>query len=151
MPNTFIHDLIKNKPFYSLPSTATVQKAAEVMAQAKVGAVMIVDDVALLGIFTERDLLTRIVAEGRDPKKVKLADVMSQKPAHLYPSSRVAHAIEVMSKYGFRHVPIIDEHDGHIVGMVSIRDLYAKLQRNMQIEIEQRDAYIANTGYGTGT
>jgi CBS domain-containing protein len=106
-----------------LRGTATVTEAAQRMLQARQAAVLVVDAGGkLTGIFTERDLLTRVVGRGLDPKSTTLAAVMTPNPEVLSPRDRVAYAVHCMRVAGYRTVPLVDA-DGRPVGIVTVSDV----------------------------
>ncbi len=90
------------------------------MKQNKFGAVMVVENGKLVGIFTERDALYRVVAEGHDGQILPLAKVMTRNPQTIDPDRPLVDALNLMHASGFRHVPVVE--DGRPVGMVSARD-----------------------------
>jgi CBS domain-containing protein len=96
-----------------------VSKAAKLMANKDVGAVMVVDDERLVGIFTERDVVFRVVAQGLDAQKTRLADVMTPAPDTVDPDKPFGSALLMMHEKGFRHLPVV--RDGKVVGIVSSR------------------------------
>jgi CBS domain-containing protein len=107
----------------SLNETATVMDAAHRMVQAHQAAVLVVDARGkLTGIFTERDLLTRVVGRGIDPKVTALSAVMTPNPEVLSLRDRVAYAVHCMSVAGYRTVPLVDA-DGKPVGIVTVSDV----------------------------
>ena len=101
-------------------SDITVLKAAKRMAKRKVGAVLIVDNDELVGIFTERDALFRVIAKGLDPNDTTLAEVMTPTPQTIDPEKSFGFALLTMYEKGFRHLPVIER--GKLVGMVSARN-----------------------------
>ena len=103
-----------------VPGTMSVREAAELMKSKRYGAVLIVDGEELLGIFTERDAVFRVIAMGRDPETTKLADVMTKSPQTISSEKTFGHAMLMMHEGAFRHVPVIDH--GKLVGMVSSRN-----------------------------
>jgi len=106
-----------------LRESATVAEAAQRMREARQAAVLIVDGGGrLAGIFTERDLLTRVVGRGLDPKAVTLAPVMTRDPEVLSLRDRVAYAVHCMSVAGYRTVPLVDG-DRRPVGIVTVSDV----------------------------
>jgi len=109
----------RRKLLIAAPQTS-VSKAAKMMADKQVGALLVVDDERLIGIFTERDALYRVIACGLDPHKTPLADVMTQKPKTVAPEKSFGYAMTVMHANGFRHLPVIE--DGKPIGIVSARD-----------------------------
>jgi CBS domain-containing protein len=106
-----------------LRETATVTEAARGMLQARQAAVLVVDARGrLTGIFTERDLLTRVIGQGTDPKATALSAVMTPNPEVLSLRDRVAYAVHCMSVAGYRTVPLVDA-DGKPVGIVTVSDV----------------------------
>lgn len=106
-----------------LRDTATVTEAAHRMLQARQAAVLIVDATGrLTGIFTERDLLTRVIGRGLDPKATALSAVLTPNPEVLSLRDRVAYAVHCMSVAGYRTVPLVDA-DGRPVGIVTVSDV----------------------------
>ena len=108
-----------------VPVTASVgimvSEAARLMQQRHVGAVMVVDGAGkLVGVFTERDALFRVLAEGRDGATTPIADVMTANPLTIAPDKHFAHALHMMHEGAFRHVPVVE--NGKPIGMVSARD-----------------------------
>ena len=97
-----------------------VCKAAKLMALKKVGAIMVVEDERLVGIFTERDVVFRVVARGLDAQTTPLSEVMTPEPLTVSPEKPFGYALVVMQENGFRHLPVVE--DGKPVGMVSSRN-----------------------------
>jgi len=117
-----IRDVIRNREPYSTNATATVQEAAEFMAARNIGAVCVVDDAGkLLGVFSERDVLKRIVVAGRNPHNVRVGEVTSELRAVIRCDETPHQALERMELAGTRHLPVVDGE--RWVGMLSIRDL----------------------------
>jgi CBS domain-containing protein len=143
-----IPDVVRDQTLYKLPPTASARDAAKVMGANKVSGVLVVEGERLVGIFTERDLTARVVATGRDPDMTKLAEVMTPRPDVLAPDDAALDALEKMRMRHYRHLPVVD--NGKIVGMVSIRDLYAAAKLELEREVRQREAFIFDTGYGAG-
>ena len=106
----------------SIHPGATVHVAACVMTRANCGSVLIIDThSALLGILTERDLMTRVLAKGVNPAVATARDVMTPKPTCVLPETMVSEAVVIMLERGFRHLPIVNAQ-GRILGVFSIRD-----------------------------
>jgi len=102
------------------PPETTVSKAAKLMANKNVGAVMVVEKESLVGIFTERDAVFRVIARGLDAQTTRLADVMTTAPQTVDPDKTFGYALLMMHENGFRHVPVIE--NGKPVGIVSARN-----------------------------
>jgi CBS domain-containing protein len=96
-----------------------VSKAAKLMAAKNVGAILVVEDGKLVGIFTERDVVCRVVAQGLDPRVTAVAAVMTCAPFTVDPDTPFGYALVVMQENGFRHLPVVQ--DGKPVGIVSSR------------------------------
>ena len=117
-----IKDVIRNREPYSTNANTTVQEAAEFMAARNIGAVCVLDDAGqLLGVFSERDVLNRIVVPGRDPHSVSVGEVTSELRAVIRSDETPHQALERMEESGTRHLPVMDGE--RWVGMLSIRDL----------------------------
>ena len=101
---------------------ASIYETAQIMTQARCGSVLIVDaEGAMLGIFTERDLLTKVVAKALDPKLAKVSEVMTRNPVAVPPETFVSDAVLLMRKHGFRHLPLVSP-TARLIGVFSLRD-----------------------------
>ena len=106
----------------SVGPTATVHEAACVMTRAGCGSVLVIDTGNhMLGILTERDLMTRVLAKALDPAKTAVDSVMTKGPRTIGPDVKVADAVLIMIERGFRHLPIVTDA-GKILGVFSVRD-----------------------------
>ena len=115
-----IRDVMEHEKLLTAAPGTTVREAAKLMARRKVGAVMVVEDGKLVGIFTERDAVSRVLARDRDARATKLADVMTADPLTVGPDKSFGYALLMMHEHGFRHVPVIE--NGKLVGVVSARN-----------------------------
>ena len=115
-----IRNLMEQKKFLAAPPETTVSHAARLMAGKNVGAIMVVENERLVGIFTERDAVFRVIAQGRDAKTTPLTDVMTTAPKTLDPGKSYGHALLLMQENGFRHVPVIE--NGRPIGIISSRN-----------------------------
>jgi CBS domain-containing protein len=98
----------------------TVAAASRLMREKRVGAILVLENGRLAGIFTERDALFRVIAEGRSPEQTSLGQVMTHNPRTIAPDRPFGHALHLMYEGEFRHVPVVE--DGRPLGMVSARD-----------------------------
>jgi len=122
MPNA--HAILDRKADTSvatLPPDATVLDAARLMNDRRIGSVLVVEDDRVVGIFTERDVLVRVVAAKRDPATTNLIDVMTTPVACATPNTRTDELRSVMREKRIRHIPVVD--DGRLLGIVSIGDV----------------------------
>ena len=114
-------DLIANQNPLTLAASATVQHACACMRERKVGAVLVIDrNRHLLGIFTGRDAVGRVLAEGKDPNTTQIGDVMTRDPRSLSPENAAIDALRLMYDVGCRHIPIVI--GGRLLGVVSRAD-----------------------------
>ena len=144
MSNRSIRDVIAEQEPITASESITVSAAAQLMKRNEVGAVMVVEEGRLVGVFTERDALFRVLAEGRDTLTTRLADVMTRNPATILPDRPFAEALHIMYEGGFRHVPVVE--DGRPVGMVSARDALGPELEDFVYEMlrqEQRQDVLA--------
>ncbi|WP_394756394.1 cyclic nucleotide-binding/CBS domain-containing protein [Rhodoferax sp.] len=115
-----IKSIMERKKFLTAPPETTVSHAARLMAKRNVGAVLVVANEHLLGIFTERDAVFRVIAKGRDANTTSLTEVMTVEPKTLDPGKTYGHALLLMQENGFRHVPVVE--NGRPVGVISSRN-----------------------------
>lgn len=115
-----IRSVMERKNFIAAAPTDTVSHAARLMATHVAGAVLVVEDHQLIGIFTERDVVFRVIALGRDPKTTVLREVMTTEPKTLGPTQSYGHALVIMQENGFRHVPVVEA--GKAIGIISSRN-----------------------------
>ncbi len=122
MTERTVFQSITQRHLVSLQPHASVWEAACVMTRANCGSVLIMDTVGtLLGILTERDLMTRVLAKAVDPKATLVSDVMTPNPQCVGPDMKVAEAVVIMIERGFRHLPIVSPQN-KILGVFSVRD-----------------------------
>ncbi len=122
MAERTVFQSMSQKHVVSLGSHASVWDAACVMTRANCGSVLIVDTPGtLLGIVTERDLMTRVLAKALNPEKTMVSEVMTRSPYCVTPETRVSDAVLIMIERGFRHLPIMNVQ-GKILGVFSVRD-----------------------------
>jgi len=115
----------------------TVLEAALLMKKTGKGALLVVEGTRLVGIFTERDALFRVIAGGRDPATTRMADVMTAHPQTIQADEPFLHAMRVMHKGGFRHLPVVE--DGRPLGVVSARDALDDDMYELRVDLSQRE------------
>ena len=148
MVQKIIPDVISSQKLQTLDPDATVRSAASVMGLNRISAILVLKNDRLTGIVTERDLTAKVLANGLDPEETKISDVMTPNPDCLSPDDSPNSALQIMSERGYRHLPVLDGEK--VVGMVSIRDLYAYVKNSLEEDVRQRDAFMFETGYGAG-
>ncbi len=143
-----IREILSGGPVIALPGSATALEAARKMVEAKVGALLVVDSrSAPLGIFTERDLMLRVVVALRDPHAVPLQEVMTKNLFIAFPEQRVNDVAREMQERHIRHLPVVER--GVVIGMLSLRDLLRAHLSEEHQEVEVLRAYIQGEGRPT--
>ena len=132
-----LREVVAHQKVLKAASSMTVREAAIKMAEQKVGAMLIHDKDRLTGIFTERDVLNRVVAKKLDPDTTTLAQVMSPDPRTISADKPLSHALVMMYEGGYRHVPVVD--GSKVIGMVSARDALGQELVEFEDELERRD------------
>ncbi|MCI0686934.1 MAG: CBS domain-containing protein [Sporichthyaceae bacterium] len=120
-----VRDVMTPDPI-ALPSTATLVDAARTMRDNSIGDVLVGSDGPLRGVVTDRDIVTRAIADGMDPTTTSVGDICSPEVVTVTPDQEVAEVLELMRSHAIRRVPVVDE-TGHPVGMVTIGDLAVEL------------------------
>ena len=115
-----VRTVMERKKLLTASPETTVSKAAKMLARREVGAVMVVEHQRLVGIFTERDAVFRVIARGRDPQTTRLADVMTAAPQTVDPDKSFGYALLLMYENSFRHLPVVE--NGKLIGIVSARN-----------------------------
>jgi CBS domain-containing protein len=137
MNTDLVRGIVRGRSVIVQSPTATVRDAARVMADHGIGAVPVVEGRHLIGIFTERDVVTRVVAAGRSPDRTRLEQVMTRRPETVSVDCPLVEALHVMISGGFRHLPVMAR--GEVVGVISIRDIPAEYHLLRQTWIEAKD------------
>ena len=122
MLRRIIPDVIREQQVIYLGGQATARQAAKLMRKHNVGAVLIIEDEALKGILTVNDMTYRVIAEGLDPDKTLLGEVMTPGPDTVSSDTTAIDALRLMQAGGYRHLPVVD--GGRVLGVVSRRDFY---------------------------
>jgi len=133
-------DLIKNQEIYQAEMGQTVMETVCAMVEHNIGAVPVVHNGKLVGIFSERDLMKRVVAEGRNPGSTCLAEVMTDDPLTLNLTEELETCMALMRQHSFRHLPVC--HEGQLVGIVSLRDILLHDLDEKDDEVRMMRAYI---------
>ena len=134
-----ISSVIEPRMLVAAPPGMSVCEAAKLMREAKVSAVLVVESERLIGIFTERDAVHRVLAPGRDPATTCLGDVMTRNPKCVSPDDPFGYALILMHDNGFRHTPVVE--DGHPIGVVSARNALDPDLEEFTAEAARREHY----------
>ena len=138
-----IRDLITNRTIHYVQPSQTVLEAASYMVDRNVGAVPVLDGSKLVGIFSERDIMRRVVTEGRNPLTTRICDVMTTELHTLEPSASSEEAMCLMQNHGVRHLPVCEGRT--LVGFLSLRDLLRCHLDEKSGEAEMMRAYIESS------
>jgi len=136
----------KPKPV-SLKADNTVFEAVEIMTEKAIGAVGVVDnDNVVIGIMTERDLMTRLLAGGKDPQKTKISEIMTTEVRVANEDDNLLEWLRIMSNERFRHLPVVDEK-GRIVNMMSQGDFVSYTWPELMGRVKETAKASFNSGY----
>lgn len=140
-----VRDLLvrKGTAVVAVPPHATVLDAAHVMNDKGIGGVVVLDDGKLVGIFTERDIMRRVVAATRDPATTLVSDVMTTECLTIMPDVQIAVCRAMMSTRRIRHLPVM--HEDGLVGMITSGDVLAFEVAEAEAQIEQLEKYVFDT------
>ena len=138
-----VRDIVHDRELFHVEESSTVAEVARKMAELHVGAILVLSNGRLAGVFSERDIMHRIVLEGRDPNHTVVRQVMSTNLTTVDELATLEEAMELMSTHGYRHLPVMRAN--HAVGFLSMRDLMKyELERKTE-ELHHMRAYIHGT------
>jgi CBS domain-containing protein len=128
-------------------SGVTVAETVRVMAEADIGAIAIREGTKIVGVFTERDLLRRVVAPGLDAARTPIREVMTRDMVTVIDSTSVAEAAAVMRAHRMRHLVVVDEH-GDYLGILAQRHLLYDLMGDLSLKVNDLETYVMADGAG---
>lgn len=129
---TTLRELVKDRRLYSIEDNQTVLEAARYMMEHNVGAVPVLREGRLAGIFSERDIMNRVVAVGRTPGTTAVSEVMTANPRAVAADESIEECLFIMREFGFRHLPVVD--GAELKGLVSLRDVLMHQARELERE-----------------
>jgi len=138
---------IASVPATTVSPETTVLEAARLMSKMRIGAVAVVEQDRLCGIFTERDLMTRVVAEARDPKTIPVGEVMTGDAATAYDDMSFGDALRLMVDRHIRHLPIIDA-ERRVRGILSVRNVLQHRLEDLSNQLDSVVNYFSADGIG---
>ena len=138
---------IARTPLVTVHPDTKVMEAVRTMDQESIGAVAVTDGNVLVGIFSERDLMLRVVSGKRDPEHTRIGDVMTSPVETIRRESTADDALKVMLDKHIRHLPIV-EKDGRLAGMISIRSLLHDKVEDLTVQLDSLEAYFTADGCG---
>lgn len=136
-----IFDLVKNREVYFVDPGRSVLDTVRYMVARNIGAVAVVKDEELVGIFSERDLMKRVVGPGHDPLQISVREVMTADPVVVSPHEHIKDCIRLMRENSFRHLPVCDGKK--LQGLISLRDLILHDLAEKDGEVQAMRAYIS--------
>lgn len=139
MFDLLVSDVMEAETALKLGPDVTVSVAARYMSEANTGVAMVLNQGQLVGIFTERDALFRVIAQGRDAQSTRLADVMTANPLTVSPDRTYGYALVVMQEKGIRHLPVIK--DGQPIGILASRNAMDPELEEFASEANRRQAF----------
>jgi CBS domain-containing protein len=131
----------KGKALWSIPPDATVFEAIKLMAERNIGALLVLQDGKLVGLFTERDYARKIALQGKSSKETRVREIFTGVVITVKPQDSVEDCMKLMTEHRVRHLPVVDK--GNVVGIVSIGDLVNWTISTQDAQIAQMEQYIA--------
>jgi len=138
-----ICDLLRNQVPISAEVHQTVLEVASAMVEHNIGAVPVLQEGQLTGIFSERDLMSRVVVGGKDPARTPVREVMTEDPLTVAPNDTVETCMTLMKRHGFRHLPVCAGRE--LKGVVSLRDILLQNLDEKDDEVRMMRAYLHST------
>jgi len=139
-----VMEVLSNRELYSVEPHLTAAEVAHRMAELRVGAILVIKDGELKGLFSERDFLVRVVVGGRDAERTPVADVMTSNVASIEETASLEDAMETMRVHNCRHLPVM--RNGRVTGFLSMRDLMNFALEQKTEELHHMRAYIHSSG-----
>ncbi len=138
-----VQDVLRDKGsnVHTIPAHATAMEAIQKMNQHKIGALVVMQDDQIVGMFTERDVLRRVVAVDRRPDEIRLVDVMTANVVCCSPSTDLDEISSIMKERRIRHIPVCND-EGKLLGMISIGDVNAQHASHQAMTIHYLSDYI---------
>ncbi|GAB4491431.1 MAG: CBS domain-containing protein [Thermodesulfovibrionales bacterium] len=133
---------MKTKGFWTVDPDTTAFEALKIMAEADVGALLVVRGHSLLGIFTERDYSRKVILRGRSSKETTVGELMTESVFCVTPGDTIEHCMDVMNSMHVRHLPVLE--DGQVRGLVSIRDVVNMIIAARESTIRDLEQYISS-------
>ncbi|MET7259495.1 CBS domain-containing protein [Dyadobacter fermentans] len=143
-----VQHVMGNKPvnaIWSVTQDNTVFEALELMAEKNIGAVLVLEDNELIGIFSERDYARKVILQGRGSRDTLIRDVMTSKVITVETDEKIEECMQIMSDKHIRHLPV--NNDGQLVGIISINDIVSAIIHEQKEHINTLESYISGSPY----
>jgi len=143
-----IKELLKKKSgdIWSISPQASVYQALELMAQKEVGALLVMENDKLVGIFSERDYARKIILKGKASKETAVGELMTKNVYYVTPDNTLEEAMALMTSKQIRHLPIMNQ--GKLSGIVTLGDVVKKIISEQKLTIDELENYVTG-GYGS--
>ena len=132
----------KGREIWHITSEDSVLDAIKLMAEKKIGALLVIENEQLIGIVSERDYARKVILQGKSSKQTPVRDIMSAEVFKIKPEQTVEDCMQTMTEKRVRHLPVLE--DEKVVGVLSIGDLVKAIIAEQQYKIEQLESYIAS-------
>ncbi len=144
----YVHQILQKKgsQMWTIAPDATVYQALELMAEKNIGAVPVMENNMLVGIFSERDYARKVVLQGRTSRETLIKDLMTKQIYFVKPNRTLDDCMQLMTAKHIRHLPVLN--DGKLVGIISIGDVVKGIISIQANTIRELESYITGTGYG---
>jgi CBS domain-containing protein len=136
-----INELVRGRDIHYVTTDAIVLDAARYMSERNIGAVPVLNDGRLVGIFSERDIMNRVLIGNCDPQTTRVADVMTADPQVVNAEESIDRCMLLMKQHGFRHLPVCD--GDRLVGFLSLRDLLLHDLDEKEVEVRMMRSYMS--------
>ncbi len=140
---------MKGRDFYSISPGATAYEALEIMAEKNIGALLVLEEMNLVGVFSERDYARKVILKGRSSKSTTVGELMSTPPICGCPALTIRDCMALMTDKHIRHLPIVDQ--GAIKGLVSLGDVVKMVISEQDSLIQTLESYVTETDYRART
>lgn len=143
-----VFQVMGNKPInalYSITQDHTVFEALELMAEKNIGAVLVLENDKLIGIFSERDYARKVILQGRASRDTLIRDVMTSRVITVETDQKIEECMQIMSDKHIRHLPV--NQNGVLVGIISINDIVSAIIREQKDHIQSLESYISGNPY----
>ena len=138
---------IARTPLGTVNPEATVMEAVEAMTKERIGAIVVTEGNRLVGMFSERDLMLRVVSKKHDPERIHVREVMTSPVQTIHRDSTSDDALKVMLEKHIRHLPLVDSED-RLAGMISMRSLLHDKVEELTNQLDSLEAYFTADGGG---
>ena len=134
----------KGSAVWSIPPDENAYRALEIMAEKDIGALLVVEDDQVVGLFSERDYARKVILEGKHSMEISVSEIMTKDVVSIPPDTTTFHALELMTNKRVRHLPVLE--DGKLLGLISIGDVVLAIINELKASVKQLEQYISSGG-----